>query len=68
MKRKPEWKQLNPRDQAIAILSGVEGHLSNLEDGTTPVHKVDERLKHCMEQVMDAIQCLRACGPGQFEE
>jgi hypothetical protein len=29
----PRWKQANPHDQLTAILSSMEGHLSNLEDG-----------------------------------
>ncbi len=33
--RKENWKQSNPREQSIAILSGIEGLLDNIQDGTT---------------------------------
>lgn len=37
--RQDNWKQDNPPDQAIAILSGIEGWLDNIQDGTTPAER-----------------------------
>jgi hypothetical protein len=40
--KEPHWKQATPKDQAVAILAGVEGVLDNLNEGVcTPARAVE---------------------------
>jgi len=50
MEKDPKWKQKNPTDQAIVILSSLEGWVSNLEDKITPT---DRFLAMAYEHIAD---------------
>ena len=36
---KSNWKQENPRDQAVVILGSLEGWALNLVDGSSPIER-----------------------------
>lgn len=37
--RKSTWRQDTPRDELVAILSGIRGHLLNISEGTVTGEK-----------------------------
>jgi hypothetical protein len=49
---KPEhMKQSNPRDQLVAILSGLEGNLSNVQEGTTAQDQMMHKIAWLIEDL-----------------
>lgn len=62
MTPKPYWKQDNPRDQAIAVLNGARGHISNAIDG----YSTPETLTTADNLLADLYILLRALPPGEW--
>jgi hypothetical protein len=49
---KPEhWKQDTPPEQAVAIIAGIEGWLSNLLDGTSQPERAAEGIQRGLEDL-----------------
>jgi hypothetical protein len=61
--RAPHWKQGSPRDQVIQITSGIEGWLSNLEDGTSTPARV---LEHILPMIQDLKRLAQEEMPTQW--
>jgi hypothetical protein len=55
--RRPEWKQANPHDQSIVLLSNIEGTILNCVDGVFPLFLLESK-------VMPMIRELRSLQKG----
>lgn len=50
--QKPEhWKQDSPPEQAVAIIAGIEGWVSNLEDSTSNPIRAAQQIKQGLEDL-----------------
>ena len=49
--RNPQWKQLTPEDQLNALLSALEGNLSNLKNGVINVETYVKYQKKLIKQL-----------------
>jgi hypothetical protein len=63
--RLPEFRQDNPRDQLVAILSSLEGTLSNVAEGVSDFHAVKDRL---VRDCTFAAYLAAHMPPGRWEE
>ena len=66
--QKRHWRQLNPRDQVIAILSSVEGLLSNASDGIYGKlpELMEAKLKTAIEHLTEAQSIVPALPTGAW--
>lgn len=46
-----EFKQANPKDQQITVVSTLEGHLSNLEDKIITPEQFAQKVQPLIEQL-----------------
>jgi hypothetical protein len=49
MKRRPEWKQPNPKMQLTAVLAAIEGTCSNLCHGVYADTRLDDIYQRCQD-------------------
>lgn len=59
MKRRSGWKQANPRDQLMAVLSAVQGNLDNIANGMVSRNHIP-RLQKLVRQCQDIAATLDA--------
>lgn len=52
----PHWKQANPKDQFVALLGNLEGHISNLFDGV-PV--TESKINAALNEVKNMKEFLK---------
>jgi len=53
--RKPEWKQSNPADQIVAIVSAISGIASNMVEGVYTMDEVHKKAAKIEEYCEDLV-------------
>lgn len=51
MEREERWKQLNPRDQSIVILSNIEGTILNCVDGCFDLDQLENKVQPMIDEL-----------------
>lgn len=63
VKRQPNWRQPNPRDQLVAMIGSIQGNVSNMEDG---IGKPEEQFARIRRDIRDCMAILQEMPEGEF--